>query len=143
MLIPIDASEASQWGLDYAISRFREGLVMKAYLLCIAEVVQGWPLLRFRAEDLIREQLQALAAIYLWDASAVLGHAGVPHQTHYREADPVRGIVEFAEEMGCTEIVVPRKIWCGILPYGLAQKLSALDCPVPITHVRRGGTVEI
>ncbi len=48
LLIPVDATERSRWGLQYALRLQRKGVLLQVFLLFVAEPVTRSEVLRFR-----------------------------------------------------------------------------------------------
>lgn len=139
MLIPVDVSEKSQWCIRYAIDLSRRKIPVEVLLLFIAEPVRNWEVLRFHTESEVRQHFQERSEVFLNEAADALRDAGLSCSTHFREADPIRGIMEFAEEHNCSEIVVPDTLWLGLIPYGLASRLPRGSAPMTVTRVNRDG----
>ncbi len=140
LLIPIDATDESRWGLQYAIRRAKAGTAVEAYLLYVAEPVRNWQVLRFYTEEEIRRHFQERSAIFLEEACMPLREAGIPCQTYFREADAVQGVIDLAEELNCTAIVVPRTLWLGVFPAGLGRQLMNHRCAVPVMLTTSDGS---
>lgn len=142
LLIPVDASAASAWGLRYAIGRARAGAAVEVCLLHIAEPVRSWEVLRFYNETEVRRSFQERSAVILDQAAAVLRDAGIPCQRYFREGEAAAGIVALAEELDCSAIVVPHTCWLGIFPSGLAWRLKHRHGALPLVLVRADGSLE-
>lgn len=143
LLIPVDASNESRWGIHYALRLVREGARVEACLLYLAEPVRSWEVLRFYTEDEVRHHFQQRSAIFLEEAAQPLRDAGVACPTYFREADAVGGVIDMAEELNCSEIVVPRIHWLGVFPSGLGPKLIGRHCAIPVTLVNADGSTEV
>ena len=55
LLLPINASEESRWGLKYARQLHESGTPVEAILLNVGEPVTQWQVLRFRTQQEIAE----------------------------------------------------------------------------------------
>ncbi len=143
LLIPIDATEASRWALAYACRLAQAGTPPEICLLFVAEPVHSWEVLRFYTEEEVRRHFQQRSALFLDEAAARLQEAGLASRSFFREAETVPGIVDLAEELACTEIVVPATHWLGVFPTGLARKLLQRPCAVPVTLVREDGSTVV
>lgn len=107
LLIPVDATDRSRWGLRYALRLQKKGVPLHAALLFVAEPVTRLEVLRFRThEDIARFQAESGRHI-LDDAALALAGAGIAHELIYREGDIVFQILDVAEQLGCDEIVLP------------------------------------
>lgn len=143
LLIPVDAGDECRWGIQYALRLARQGARVEACLLYLAEPVRSWEVLRFYTEDEVRQHFQERSAIFLEEAAKPLRDAGVACRTYFREADAVGGVIDMAEELNCSEIVVPRTHWLGVFPSGLGRKLISRHCTIPVTLVGADGATEV
>ena len=143
LLIPLDASAESRWGLRHAELLAATGRPLDICLLFVAEPVRRWEVLRFYREDEVRQHFQARAAVFLDEAAATLQQAGLPCRRFFREADPVGGILDLAEELQCTTIVVPATHCLGLFPTGLGRKLLNRQGSTPITRVGADGSTVV
>lgn len=120
LLIPVDPTERSRWGLQYALRLQRSGKPVQVALLFVSEPVTAPEVLRFRTQvEIARFQAECGAHI-LHDAAQPLAAAGVACQEIYREGDIVEQIDDVAEQLGCDEIVLP-------LPHARIVKLLSRD----------------
>ncbi|MBM3392136.1 MAG: universal stress protein [Betaproteobacteria bacterium] len=107
LLIPVDATERSRWGLRYALRLQRKAVPLRVSLLFVAEPVTRLEVLRFRThDDIARFQAESGRNI-LEDAARPLVEAGIACEQVYREGDIVFQILDVAEQLGCDEIVLP------------------------------------
>lgn len=143
LLIPIDATDESRWGLQYALRLARAGTQVEVCLLYVAEPMRSWEVLRFYTEDEVRRHFQARSAVFLEEAAKPLSDAGIACRTYFREADAVGGVIDMAEELNCSEIVVPKTHWLGIFPSGLGPKLINRHCAIPVTLINADGATEV
>lgn len=143
LLLPIDASDESRWGLQYALRLAATGMPLEVCLLYVAEPVRSWEVLRFYTEDEVRKHFQERSAIFLEAAAKSLADAGIACRTYFREADAVGGVIDVAEELNCSEIVVPRTRWLGLFPSGLGPKLIKRHCAIPVTLIGVDGSTEV
>jgi nucleotide-binding universal stress UspA family protein len=140
LLLPIDATKESHWGLRYAIDRAKTGERIEACLLFLAERVRDWQVLKFKTEEEVHGHFRDRSKLYLGEAAAILREAGVPSSEYFREADEIFGILDFAEEHNCTEIVVPRLEWLGgLFAYGISARLKAAERAIPVVFVGADG----
>lgn len=142
LLIPIDATDASRWAINYAIRRAQAGVSVEVCLLYIIEPVRNWEVLRFHTEQEVRQRFEERSQIFLAAAAEALSAVGIPCHRYCREDELVRGILTFAEESGCSEIVVPRTALFGLLPYGLASRLISKSTSVPVVLTTEDGSSE-
>ena len=120
LLIPVDPTERSRWGVQYAIRQKRCGTPVQAVLLFVSEPVTAPEVLRFRTQaEIARFQAECGVQI-LHDAAQPLLAAGVACQEIYRQGDIVAEIGDAAEQLACDEIVLP-------LPHARLAKLLSRD----------------
>lgn len=142
LLIPIDATDKSRWAINYAIRLAQAGAAIEVCLLYIIEPVKNWEVLRFHTEQEVRQRFDERSAIFLAEAADALSAAGIPCHRYCREDELILGILTFAEEKGCSEIVVPRTKLFGLFPYGLATKLASKSTNVPVVLTTEDGSTE-
>ena len=141
LLIPIDATEASRRGVPYAIALARQVEPVEVCLLYVVAPVRDWEVLRFRTEQEIHRHFQSLAERFLAEASAPLKAAGIPCKACFREQEPVFGILDLAEQLECTAIVLPRPDWLDFRSSGLVRRLKRARRPTPVILVAADGSV--
>ena len=134
LLIPVDPTERSRWGLQYALRLQRSGKPVQVALLFVSEPVTAPEVLRFRTQvEIARFQAECGVHI-LHDAAQPLAAAGVACQEIYREGDIVEQIDDVAEQLGCDEIVLP-------LPHARIVKLLSRDVVREV--IRRAKSVPV
>lgn len=107
LLIPVDATERSRWGLQYSLRLHGKGIPLHAALLFVAEPVSSLEVLRFRTHEEIA-RFQAESGRYILEDSALpLAQAGISYELIYREGDIVFQILDVAEQLDCDVIVLP------------------------------------
>ena len=120
LLIPIDATERSHWGIQYALRRLRDGKPVRVTLLFVAVPPDDWRVLRFKTEsEILRFQIER-GKLLLEDAASMLRQAGIDAQCLVREGNIVSQILDAAEQCGCDAIVLP-------LPQSRLLKLWSAD----------------
>jgi hypothetical protein len=107
LLLPIDASERSRWGIRYVLARHRAGQRVDAALLFVGEPITNWQVLRFRTHDEIARFQSQRAHYLLEEAAQPLTHNGIPFRALFREGEVVFEILDAAEQLDCSEIVLP------------------------------------
>ncbi len=120
LLIPVDPTERSRWGIRYAMRLRRSGNPVQVVLLFVSEPVTAPEVLRFRTQAEIARFQAECGAHILHDAAQPLTAAGVSCQEIYREGDVVEQIGDVAEQLGCEAIVLP-------LPHARIAKLLSRD----------------
>ena len=144
LLLPIDATERSRWGINYAIGCRQSGRDLAVSLLFVAEPVMGWEVLRFLSQEEVR-RFQAERGNYLLeDAAQPLRQAGIPAQMNYREGDIVFQILDVAEQLECDEIVlpIPHMRWARLLSLDIVREVTRRQRSVPVTTVDSHGMLE-
>lgn len=144
LLLPIDATERSRWGIHYAIGRKQSGHDVAVSLLFVAEPVTDWQVLRFLKQEEVR-RFQAERGNYLLeDAAQPLRQAGIPAQMNYREGDIVFQILDVAEQLECDEIVLPMPYprWARLFSLDIVREVARRQRSVPVTTVNSAGRPE-
>ena len=144
LLLPIDATERSRWGINYAIGRKQSGRDVAVSLLFVAEPVTNWEVLRFLSQEKVR-RFQAERGNYLLeDAAQPLRQAGIPAQTNFREGDIAFQILDVAEQLDCDEIVLPMPYprWARLLSPDIVREVTRRQRSVPVTTVNAHGMPE-
>ena len=72
LLLPIDATEESRWGIRYALHRHEEGQKIEVILLNIGEPITQWQILRFRTQQEIASFQSDRAQAFIDEASQPL-----------------------------------------------------------------------
>lgn len=140
LLIPIDATEASRRGVAHAIALARQAERVEVCLLYVVAPVRDWEVLRFRTEQEIHQHFQSRAERFLEDASAPLKAAGILCKACFREQEPVFGILDLAEQLECTAIVLPRPDWLDFRGNSLVRRLRQARRPTPLILVDADGS---
>lgn len=140
LLIPIDATEASRRGVAHAIALARQAERVDVCLLYVVAPVRDWEVLRFRTEQEIHQHFQSRAERFLEDASAPLKAAGILCKACFREQEPVFGILDLAEQLECTAIVLPRPDWLDFRGNSLVRRLRQARRPTPLILVDADGS---
>lgn len=140
LLIPIDATEASRRGVAHAIALARQAERVEVCLLYVVAPVRDWEVLHFRTEQEIHQHFQSRAERFLEDASAPLKAAGILCKACFREQEPVFGILDLAEQLECTAIVLPRPDWLDFRGNSLVRRLRQARRPTPLILVDADGS---
>jgi nucleotide-binding universal stress UspA family protein len=129
LLVPIDATPKSHWGIQYALRKHRGGQKIDVSLLHVAEpLLRAWDTLRFYTEQEIAAFRARRAQWLLEDAAAWLRNHRINHCLYLREGDVAFEILDAAEQLGCSEIVMPappkgwRRAFCGNVVSGLVRE---------------------
>lgn len=120
LLIPIDATERSRWGIGYALRLHRGGRPVQACLLFVAEPVTSLEVLRFRTHDEIARFQAESGRHLIADAARPLVSAGIPCEEVFREGEIAFQILDAAEQLDCHAIVLP-------LPHARLARLLCRD----------------
>lgn len=144
LLVPIDATERSRWGIQYAKQCWASGRDVEVVLLAVAEPITSWQVLRFLSQERVR-LLQAERARYLLeDAAQALRKDGVAVQMHYKEGDIAFEILDAAEQLECDEIVLPAPYptWKRLFAPDIVPEVLAGQRSVPVVTVNAAGAPE-
>jgi nucleotide-binding universal stress UspA family protein len=144
LLLPVDATERSRWGINYAIWRKQSGRDVAVSLLFVTEPVTSWQVLRFLTQEEVR-RFQAERGNYLLeDAAQRLEQAGIPAQMNYREGDIVFQILDVAEQLECDEIVlpIPYPRWARLFSLDIVREIARRQRSVPVITVNAHGMPE-
>lgn len=129
LLVPIDATPRSHWGVRYALWKHRAGQKTEVSLLHIAEpLLRPWDILRFHTEREVAAFRARRAQWLLDDAAARLRNDRIRHCLYFREGDVAFEILDAAEQLGCNQIVMPappkgwRRAFCGKIVSDIIRK---------------------
>lgn len=144
LLLPVDATERSRWGINYAIGRKQSGRDVAVSLLFVAEPVTDWQVLRFLSQEEVRRFQAGRGNYLLEDAAQPLAQAGIPAQMNYREGDIVFQILDAAEQLECDEIVLPMPYprWARLCSPDIVREVARRQRGVPVTTVDSAGMPE-
>ncbi len=141
LLVPIDATERSRWGIKYALGCKDSGRAVAVSLLLVTEPVTSWQVLRFMTQEQVRRFQAARARDLLEDAVGSLKQAGIPVQSNDREGDIAFEILDLAEQLECDEIVlaVPYPKWAKIFTPDITREVLRRKRSVAVTTVDCNG----
>lgn len=144
LLLPIDATERSRWGINYAIGRKQSRRDVAVSLLFVAEPVTNWQVLRFLSQEKVRRFQAERGNYFLEDAAQPLRQAGIPAQMNYREGDIAFQILDVAEQLGCDEIVLPMPYprWARLFSLDIVREVTGHQRTVPVITVDSHGMPE-
>lgn len=142
LLVPIDATERSRWGIKYALGCKDSGRAVAVSLLVVTEPVTSWQVLRFMTQEQVRRFQAARGRDLLEDAVRPLNQAGIPVQSTHCEGDIAFEILDFAEQLQCDEIVlpVPYPRWAKIFTPDITREVLRRKRTVAVTTVDCEGT---
>lgn len=107
LLVPINASEDSRWGIQYALRRHRDGIRLEVILLNIGEPITQWQILRFRTQQEIEQFQSERAQAFIEEAARLLVADDIPYRGLFKQGELIFSILDAAEELECDEIVMP------------------------------------
>lgn len=142
ILVPIDATERSRWGILYARRCGQSGRNVEVTLLHVAEPIVAWQVRRFFSEEEVRSFQAQRANYLLQDAAEALRQAGIPVTMKFQEGDIAFEILDIAEQFDCDEIALPlpHARWTRLLTPDIVRKVQRLQRDVPVTTVDASGT---
>lgn len=145
LLIPVDATEPSRWGVRYALRRAQAGERIEVCLLHVGETIRNWEVLRFRTpQEILRFQAER-AQVFLEEAAQPLRAAGIVQRGIFVEGEIVPCILDQAEQLGCAEIVlpVPAPRWRKLLAGDVVREILARQPPLTVVTVHADGTPDL
>lgn len=107
LLIPINASADTRWGIDYAVRRHRTGIALEVVLLTIDEPVADGQALRFPTQQELANFQSERAQSLIAEASRSLTKENIPWRGVFKQGEVTFSILDAAEEFDCHEIVMP------------------------------------
>lgn len=141
LLVPVDATERSRWGINYARRCWQSGREVAVSLLLVAEPITSWQVLRFLTQEKVRQLQAERARFILEEASQPLQRAGIAVQTHYQEGDIPFEILDLAEQLGCDEIVLPlpHPKWTRLFTPDIVREVLRSQRSTPVITVNATG----
>jgi hypothetical protein len=141
LLLPINASEDSRWGIQYALRRHRDGTALEVVLLNIGEPITQWQVLRFRTQQDVAQFQSARAQAFIEEAGRGLAAENIPWRGLFKQGDLVFSILDAAEELDCSEIVMsaPKKGVSGIFSRSIVATVQQQQRDVPVIVVDSQG----
>lgn len=141
LLLPVDATERSRWGIRYALRRRQSDHNVRVTLLLVAEPVTDWQILRFYSQEEVRRFHAKRAQYILEDAAQPLRQANIPVQMKFLEGDISFEILDLAEQLDCGEIVLPLPCprWATLLSSDIVRKVLRHRRSVPVVTVDAQG----
>jgi nucleotide-binding universal stress UspA family protein len=146
LLVPVDATPRSRWGIKYVLHKHEVGTPLEVSLLHVAEPLRRpWDILRFRTEQQVAALRAEHAQYLLQDAATPLKRNDIAHYLYFREGEIIFEILDAAEQLGCDQIVmpIPPQGWQRILSGGIAAHVLRQQRTVPVVTVNRRGLPEI
>jgi hypothetical protein len=141
ILVPINASEDSRWGIRYALRRHREGKPLEVILLNIGEIITQWQVLRFRTQQEIAQFQSERAQAFIEEASQLLTAENIPCRGLFKQGDIVFSILDAAEELDCDEIAIPtpKKWLSNLFSRDIVVDVQQQQRDVPVVVVNSQG----
>lgn len=130
-------------GINYALRLAQAGEAMEVCLLYLTSPhAPSHSIWHFATEQAHLNDTCQHGKHLLEETAAVLRQATIPCRQLIKESDPLRGILETAEELQCTEIVAPSpNLWERFVP-SLWQRLRRSARSIPVTLVGAQGQAE-
>jgi len=144
LLVPVDATERSRWGIHYAMQRAQSLRNVEVLLLLVAEPIESWQVLRFLSQERVRALQAERGKGILEDAAESLRQAGISVQLHYQEGDVAFEILDSAERLDCDEIVlpVPYPRWTAVFSSDIVREVLRRRRSIPVMTVNAEGMPE-
>lgn len=141
LLIPINASPASRWGISYALARQAAGEDVEVVFLNVAEPIDQWQVLRSWTRRQADDFQLASAQAFIDDACAPLLRQDIACRGFFRQGPIVQTIIDFAHECGCAGIVVPLPAngWRRIMTRGIVEVLLKRERDIAVITVDAEG----
>jgi nucleotide-binding universal stress UspA family protein len=142
LLVPIDATPRSRWGIQYAVWQHRTGKKVDVSLLYVVEpLMRRFDTLRFRTEQEIAAFRFERAKWLLDDAALPLRENKISHVAYIREGNVVFEILDTAEQLDCSEIVLPSPPhgWLRCLARNIVLRVLRKQRTVPVVTVNQHG----
>jgi nucleotide-binding universal stress UspA family protein len=146
VLVPVDATPRSRWGIKYALHKHELGTPLEVSLLHVAEpLLRPWDILRFRTEQQVASLRAEHAQYLLQDAATPLKRNDVAHYLYFREGEIIFEILDAAEQLGCNQIIMPAlpQGWHRIFSGGIVARVLRKQRTVPVVTVNRRGLPHI
>lgn len=143
LLLPINATDESRWGLQYALRKHRDGIRLEVVLLNIGEPVTQWQVLRFRTQQEVAQFQSERAQAFIEQARQILEQEDVPCHGLFRQGELAFSILDVAEELDCDEIVMPEPKKCLLTAFSNGTLAAVLrqQRDVPVVVVNGDGVV--
>lgn len=141
LLVPINASEDSRWGIQYALRRHRDGTRLEVILLNIGEPITQWQILRFRTQQEIEQFQSERAQAFIEEAAQLLVAEDIPYRGLFKQGELIFSILDAAEELDCDEIVMPEsdKGISSLFSCSIVHAVQQRQRDVPIVLVNSEG----
>lgn len=142
LLVPVDATPRSRWGVKYALHKHEVGTPLEVSLLNIAEpLLRPWGILRFRTEQEVASLRAEYAQHLLRDAATPLKRGNITYYLYFREGQIIFEILDAAEQLGCDQIVMPAppQGWHSIFSRRIVKGVLRKQRTVPVITVDQRG----
>jgi hypothetical protein len=141
LLVPVDASDESRWGVKYAVNRRRAADAVEVILLHVEEPAAACLLQRdHTCRELSQRHCERARMIMDEAALALEAHDIVCLGVHKR-GDVALTIREMAKTMDCHELVMPEPSagWWGLSPRGILDSVCSHPHCIAIVTVDADG----
>ena len=145
LLLPIDATPRSRWGIQYAIWQHRAGKQVEVSLLHVVEpLMRRFDTLRFRTEQEIAAFRSERGQWLLDDAVVLLCENKIAHRAYIREGKVVFEILDTAEQLDCSEIILPAppRGWTRFLTRNIVPRVLRKQRTIAVVTVNQHGLPE-
>ena len=140
LLIPVKRPGDARQAIGYAISRCTDGGCVEVALLHVESVAARWPV--GNGERSVQATAQQASAALFARATQILERCGIKFAVYVRSGPVVFSILDAAEELDCSEIVVPAparplaRLWS----QRVVDALVAGQRSIPVVTVDKRGT---
>ena len=140
LLIPVKRPGDARQAIGYAISRCTDGGSVEVALLHVESVAARWPV--GDGERSVQATAQQASAALFARATQILERCGIEFAVYVRSGPVVFSILDAAEELDCSEIVVPAparplaRLWSR----RVVDALLAGQRSIPVVTVDKCGT---
>lgn len=139
LLIPIKKLDDAGAAIAYAARRHEAGLPVRIALLHVEALVAPWPI---RGEgQYVRARRKSTTGNVFADSQRILERLGIEYSTHLTTGPLVFSILDAAEQLACSEIIVrsPGRLHMRFLSQNVVSTLLTWQRAVPVITVNQRG----
>ena len=139
LLIPIKRLDDAGPAISYAFRRREAGVPVQIALLHVEALVAPWPI---RGEgQYVRTHRKPRTSNVFAESQRILDNLGIEYTTHLTSGPLVFSILDAAEQLACSEIVVPTpgRLHMRFLSRNIVSTLLTWQRAVPVITVNQRG----